>query len=255
MTYVPQNKRNLVAAAAATGGTIEAAPGHAPARHRRPRWSRLTRRTLALAAIATALPVAGGATVVVLSHDTPAPEAPLPMLGAGPDGHVIDRPPLSHPASAVVAAFSRLSGAATASDRDDDAVARWARHSTHFGADAEAARVLATIDGKRLWLIPGNGYVCLGVQPVGANELSAGCNTQAVALRDGVNVNDGDAIYGVLPDGVKEIEVTDDDGFRHTEPVSDNAYILKAISATIRYKAGKDDEMFRVIGRSPNPPG
>jgi hypothetical protein len=251
MTYVPQNKRNLVAAAAAAGGTIEAAPGHAPARHRRPRWGRVTRRTLALALLVTAVPVGVGATVVVLSNDPPAPEGPLPVLGAGPDGHVIDRSPLPHPPASLLEAFSRLSGAATASDSDHTAVAAFAKEATRFGADADAARVLATVDGKRLWLIPGNGFVCLGVQPLDAETLATGCNTQAVALRDGVNVVDGDTLYGLLPDGIDRIEVTDDDGFKHTEPVTDNAYILKNANATVRYPVGKegDVEVFRVIGK------
>jgi hypothetical protein len=250
MTYVPQNKRNLVAAAAATGGTIEAAPGHAPARHRRPRWGRITRRSLALALVATALPVGVGATVVVLSTDRPAPQPPLPVLGAGPDGHVIDRAPLPHPPASLLAAFSRLSGAAAAGDSDDAAIAAFAKEAGRFGADASAARVLANVDAKRVWLIPGNGFVCIGVQPLDTQTLSTGCNTLAVALRDGVNIAVGDTIYGLLPDGIDQVEVTDDDGFKHTEPVTDNAYLLRNASATIRYPVGKDGdvEMFRVIG-------
>jgi hypothetical protein len=252
MTYVPQNKRNLVVAAAATGGTIEAAPGHVPARHRRRRWARVTRRSLALALVATAVPVGVGATVVVLSNDKPGPQAPLPVLGAGPDGHVIDRSPLPHPPASLTEAFSGLSDAATARDDDDDAIATFARVSPRFGADPHAARVLTEVDGKRLWLIPGNGFVCIGVQTLNTQDLSTGCNTLAVALRDGVNVAAGDAIYGLLPDGIDRIEVTDDDGFKHTEPVTDNAYLIKNANATIRYPVGRDGdvEMFRVIGSS-----
>jgi hypothetical protein len=254
MTYVPQNKRNLVAAASAA---IAAEPAAVRPARRQRRWTRVTRRTLALAAVATALPVAVGATVVVLSHDAPPAEVPRTApLGAGPDGRVIDRSPLPHPPASLLAAYSRLREAPTAEDRDNATVRKYARSARIFGLDPDAARVLTHIDGKRLWLIPGNGYVCLGVQAPGADELGGTCNTEAVALREGLQQNDDETIYGVLPDGIDRIEVTDDDGFRHIVPVDHNAYALRNASATIRYPVGKDGiEMFRIIGSRPTPSG
>jgi hypothetical protein len=236
VTYVPQNRANLVAAAAAAAAARDAE------RRRRHWWRRLTRRTLALVAIGTVVPV-GGAVYAVVQQAIPPNRVDDPV-GRGPD-----RTPLAQPSSSLVAGYARLRDAPDADERDNAALRRWASHSRTFGLDSDAARVLARIDGKRLWLVPGNGYACLALQePDGL--ITAGCATEAVALRDGIQANDNQAIYGVLPDGIGQIEVTDDrDGYRHVEPVDHNAYVLKNASATIRYPIrGQGQETFRVIG-------
>jgi hypothetical protein len=233
VTYVPQNRANLVAAAAAAAQQAQ--------RRRRP-WRRLTRRTLALVAIGTVVPL-GGAVYAVVQEAIPPDRVENPV-GSGPD-----RPPLARPTDPLLGGYARLRDAPGPEERDDDALRRWATHSRAFGLDPSAARVLARIDGKRLWLVPGNGYTCLALQePDGL--ITAGCATEAVALRDGIQANDNQAIYGVLPDGIDQIEVTDDrDGYRHVEPVDHNAYVLKNASATIRYPVGgKSQQTFRVIG-------
>jgi hypothetical protein len=255
MTYVPQNKANLVAAA--TAAVAERPAGRTRPARLRGRWGRVSRRSLALAAVVTAVPVAVGGTVAILRHEPPPAEVPRTApLGAGPDGRVIDRSPLPRPPESLLAAYGRLREAPTVEDRDNATVRRYARSATTFGLDADAARVLTHIDGKRLWLIPGNGYACLLIEAPGADELGGTCNTEAVALRDGLQQNDDDTIYGILPDGIDRIEVTDDDGFRHVEPVDHNAYALRNASATIRYPVGKDGvEMFRIIGNRPGPSG
>jgi hypothetical protein len=251
MTFVPQNRANLVAAAEAA--VAERADRRRPLLGLRARLrpGRLTRRTLALAAIGTALPVGVGAAVVVLVHDAPPQQQPLTApLGAGPDGRLIDRTPLPRPPASLLAGYGRLRDDPGPDERDD-ARLRAATQDvrSRFGLDPSAARVLAQIDGNRLWLVPGNGFACLAVEeprPQGGVALS--CDTEAVVLRDGLRANDGKTIYGVLPDGIDKIEVTDDDGFRHVEPVSRNAYVLRNASATVRYPVGDRVEMFRVIG-------
>lgn len=234
MTYVPQNRANLVAAAAQ-------AARERPRRRRLP-WSRLTRRTLALIAVGSLVP-AGGAVYAVVRIAIPADHVAHP-LGGGPD-----RAPLAQTSPALLRAYGALITTPPAGERESGFVRRWATHSRSFGLDPAAARILARIDGKRLWLVPGNGYACLALQePDGL--ITAGCATEAVALRDGIQANDDEAIYGLLPDGVDRIEVTDDrDGYRHVEPVDHNAYVLKNASATIRYPVGAArQETFRVIG-------
>jgi hypothetical protein len=234
VTYVPQNRANLVAAAAAAAAADQK-------RRRRP-WRRLTRRTLALVAIGTVVPL-GGAVYAVVQEVIPPNRVDHPV-GSDPD-----RPPLAQPSSTLLDGYARLRDAPTAEDRDDGALRRWATHSRAFGLDPSAARVLARIDGKRLWLVPGNGYACLALQePDGL--ITAGCATESVALRDGIQANDAQGIYGVLPDGIDQIEVTDDrDGYRHVETVDHNAYVLKNASATIRYPVGGENQQtFRVIG-------
>lgn len=236
MTYVPQNRANLVAAAAA------AAAADPARRRRRLPWSRLTRRTLALVAIGTVVPL-GGAVYALVQQVVPRNHVDHPI------GRGSDRPPLARPSSRLLDGYARLRDAPTADDRADTILRRWATHSRAFGLDPNAARVLARVDGKRLWLVPGNGYACLAVEePDGT--VTAGCTTEAVAQRDGIQASDPEAIYGVLPDGIDQIEVTDDrDGYRHVEPVDHNAYVLKNTSATIRYPVGgENQETFRVFG-------
>jgi hypothetical protein len=247
MTFVPQNRANLVAAAEAA-----VAERGAPRRLRaRLPLGRLTRRTLALAAIGTALPVGVGAAVVALVHDAPPKQQPLTApLGAGPDGRLIDRTPLPRPPASLLAGYSRLRDPAGPEERDDARLRGATRDAARrFGLDPSAARVLTRIDGNRLWLVPGNGFACLVVEePAPSGAVTINCETEAVVLRAGLRANDGKTIYGVLPDGIDRIEVTDDDGFRHVEPVSHNAYVLPDASATVRYPVGDRVEVFRVIG-------
>jgi hypothetical protein len=255
MTFVPQNRANLLAAAEAAVAERTAERGpmqrlRARTRARLP-LGRLTRRTLALAAIGTALPVGVGAAVVALVHDAPPQQRSLTApLGAGPDGRLIDRTPLPRPPESLLAGYSRLRDAAGPQERDDARMRRATRDAgRRFGLDPSAARVLTRIDGNRLWLVPGNGFACLAVEePEPGGQVALSCDAEAVVLRAGLRVNDGKTIYGVLPDGIDKIEVTDDDGFRHVEPVSHNAYVLRNASATVRYPVGDRIEMFRVIG-------
>ncbi|MCW2993801.1 MAG: hypothetical protein JWQ18_1296, partial [Conexibacter sp.] len=206
------------------------------------------RRTLVLALIAAAIPVTVTATVVELSNDPPT-EAPLPTLGAGPNGHVIDRDPLAAVPTEVAGAYGRLGAPATARDRDTQGtVHALAARSRQFGLSAGNARVMAVRDGYRIWLIPGNGYLCIGVQAIGDDTMTNGCATEATALRDGLNVSTTEQVFGILPDGVHQIEVADDGGARHVEPVLDNVYELAPISATVRYQVGATGSVsFRIV--------
>jgi hypothetical protein len=108
--------------------------------------------------------------------------------------------------------------------------------------------VLTTVDGQRVWLIPGNGFLCIGVQAAGNDLMDLGCETQASGLRYGASVFNTENIFGLLPDGIHQISVTDDTGFRHVVSVNDNVYVLPPVSATVRYRtrAGKT-VAFRVI--------
>ncbi len=257
MTYVPQQKTNLVIAAAAmpqtapsgsaNGRPAVTAPPQVPASPA-PRWRRVRRRTLVLALVAAAVPVTVTAAVVELTGGPPPPQAPLPTLGVGPGGHVVPREALPALPTALGDAYARLGRPATADDRDNAVVRKAAAHARQFGLSPDQARVMATVNGHRVWLMPGNGFVCVGPQAIGDDAMDTGCETEAVARKYGVSVSDGDNIYGVLPDGVHQIEVTDDNGFHHVESVNDNVYVLPPVGATIRYRTATGDTVaFRVI--------
>jgi hypothetical protein len=182
------------------------------------------------------VPVTVTAAVVELTGGRPPHEARLPALGIGRGGRVIPRAALPLVPRKLSDAYGRLSRPATPGDRDNAVVRRSAAHARRFGLSARQARVLTTVDGQRVWMVPGNGFACIGVQAVGNDVMDIGCETQAVALRDGLSVFNSESIYGLLPDGIRQIEVTDDSGFRHVESVNDNVYVLPPVSATVRYR-------------------
>lgn len=253
MTLVPQQKANLVIAAAAAphpaaDGAREEAPARAPHRWA-PRWRRMRRRTLVLTVLAAAVPVTVvTAAVVELTGGRPPHEPWLPTLGAGRSGHVVPRAALPLVPRSLGDAYARLGRRATAGDRDNAVVRKSAVHARQFGLSARLARVMATVDGQRVWMIPGNGFACIGVQAIGNDLMDLGCETQATALKDGLSVFNTESIYGLLPDGIRKIDVTDDTGFHHVESVNDNVYVLPPVSATIRYRAVTGKVLtFRVI--------
>lgn len=248
MTYVPQQKANLVIAASAAHSATDEARDEPTARDQRrwaPRWRGVPRRTLVLALLVAAVPVTVTATVVQLNDRPPPHEAPLPTLRSARGRQAT--PPTTLP-RALGDAYARLRRPATRADRDNAVVRRSARYARQFGLSARQARVMATIDGQRVWLIPGNGFLCIGVQAIGNDLMDLGCQTQAVALAKGASVFDTENIYGLLPDGVRQIDVTDDTGFRHVVSVNDNVYVLPPVSATVRYRAAAGKAVvFRVI--------
>jgi hypothetical protein len=253
MTYVPQQKANLITAAAAAPHAASDGVGDEPptrARHRwAPHWRRVRRRTLVLTLLAAAaVPVTVTATVVELTDDPPRPQAELPTLGIGRSGRVIPRAALPLVPHALGDAYARLRRRATRTDRDNTVVRRSATYARRFGLSARQARVMATIDGQRVWLVPGNGFVCIGVQAIGNDLMDIGCETEAVGLKYGISTTNTENIYGLLPDGIRQIDVTDDNGFHHVESVNDNVYVLPPVGATIRYRARAGKIVtFRVI--------
>ena len=249
MTYVRQQKENLIISAAQPAPSAAREEPTTRARYRwAPRWRRMRRRTLVLTLLVAAVPVTVTATVVQLRDDPPPREAPLPTLGVGRGGRVIRRPALPLVPRSLSDAYTRLRRPATADDRDNAVVRRSAAHARQFGLSARNARVMATVTGQRVWLVPGNGFLCIGVQAVGNDMMDMGCETQTVALKYGASVFNTENIYGLLPDGIRRIDVTDDTGFHHVESVNHNVYVLPPVSATIRYRAATGKVVrFRVI--------
>jgi hypothetical protein len=252
MTYVPQQKANLIIAAAApshaaTDGARNEPATRAPHRWA-PRWRRMRQRTLVLALLAAAVPVTVTAAVVELTGGPPPHEARLQELGIGRDGRPIPRAALPLVPRSLRDTYTRLRRPATPDDRDNAVIRTSATHARQFGLSARQARVMATVNGQRVWLVPGNGFLCIGVQAIGNDLMDMGCETQGVGLKYGLSIFNTENIYGVLPDGIRQIDVTDDTGFHHVESVNDNVYVLPPVSATIRYRPGTGKVVaFRVI--------
>lgn len=109
---------------------------------------------------------------------------------------------------------------------------------THFADVTRAQPIPATAVARevgsewRTWIAPGSsaGEICvLAIQPpaVGAG---GGCETLARAAEGRLimtlgNINDGPAVLlGAMPDGVREVTLTMEDGSTQKLPVADNAY-------------------------------
>ena len=229
MTYVPQQKVNLVIAAAAMAAP--ATPAIARPRLA-PRLRRVSRRSVVLALLAAAVPVTVTGTVVTLSDAPPPREAPLPPLGAGPGGRVIPRAPLVALPAAVGAAYSRLTHAAAAAERGDTGIRNIAANAKQFGLSPDQARVLATVNGQRVWLIPGNGYLCIAIPDPGVGW-GTSCVPTADATQRGLAIgltsaNGKTAATLLVPDGASATTI---DG-----PVSTTAPVATAASTTRRIK-------------------
>jgi hypothetical protein len=109
--------------------------------------------------------------------------------------------------AAAKAAFAVLDRAPSADDEDNTLVARIAEQS-EIGLDAGGARVVGSTTAGRLWLIPANGALCLGLEHTADDSIGIACSLEDAAVGDGVTIGDGTHIYGLAPDAVTAIHAT-----------------------------------------------
>lgn len=237
MTLIPQNRDRLVTAAA----TDIIARGSA--RKRRP--TRRSARVLAVALVAAMVPA--GVAVSQLKSES-APEAALPVLGADSSGRVPERRAPATVPSRMLNAYGALAIAPSVADRDNKAIRGLAKNAAGFGLDADAARVLTTQKGNRVWLIPGNAYLCIGVQ-YDTEYVAMGCNTEEEALVHGLNTSDGSTVTGIVPDGVDHLDMRKPDTTtKRRVAVSDNVYSIPADDVRVSYELKGKQERFRIVG-------
>jgi hypothetical protein len=255
MTYVQQNKRNLVIAAAAAAGASLAAEAAPKPRLRVPRLRfsrprRMTTRTLVLAAVVASIPVTVTAAVVV-HHALTASNAPIRLLSSDAKGNAIQQPVVGALPAADASTWSALTRPPGDAERNTDNMKalQTLQENSRFGVNAGLARQVAVRDGSNVWLMPGNGFVCIGLQPTGDPTMGAGCNTEAAARAGALTVGDGDKVLGIVPDGVRSVTVTDaGTGLRHDEPVTDNVYELAYKPAAVTLTVpGSDPVTFNVL--------
>jgi hypothetical protein len=107
------------------------------------------------------------------------------------------------------------------------------RRDSIWGANPGLSRRVA----PGVWLIPGNGFICVAQVSAADGSLGFGCATPLQAeeglLQPAELDNDGNGIVtGVLPDGVQSVTLVDRDGSRREAPVERNVY-RAAIDAQI----------------------
>jgi hypothetical protein len=130
---------------------------------------------------------------------------------SGPDTPRFDVPQASTdpvPATAAAkAAFSVLARAASTDDADNTLVARIAAQS-EIGIDAAGSRVVGSVASGRVWLMPANGALCLGLEDTAGDSIGIACTLEDAALDDGVTIGDGTQVLGLAPDAVTAIHAT-----------------------------------------------
>lgn len=123
---------------------------------------------------------------------------------------------------------------------EDDVPQEWQakldRHefARHAGANPDLARRVA----PGVWLIPGDGFVCLANVTPRDGALGFGCATPLQVEQGLLQPADLDAegagvLTGVLPDGVDSVTIVDLDGSRREVAVKHNVY-RAAIDADIK---------------------
>lgn len=145
-------------------------------------------------------------------------------------------------------AFAVLARAANAADQSNASVREIATHATDDGLDVSGARQLRQDSVGTVWLIPGNGRLCLGEEPANGGNLlmSMTCDTDAHVAARGLAMSIGGQYVGVAPDGVSEIAATDGAGSARQVAVTGNVYRLPAGQYTVRFSddAGAQEMQF-----------
>jgi hypothetical protein len=98
----------------------------------------------------------------------------------------------------------------------------------------------ARTDAGDVWVVPGNGFICLAVGGMC-------CNTSEVARGQGLvtwtSAGSGDRtiVHGLVPDGIEEVVLTATDGTTKTVPVNDNVYgaEMEGVFTSLRFAGPK----------------
>lgn len=124
---------------------------------------------------------------------------------------------------------------------DDALPTSWAEELTdgengpgHWGANPSLSRRTA----PGVWVVPGDGYVCLANSTPDSGGMGFGCATmedlgRGLLAPSDVDANGNGILTGVLPDGVDRVTLVDLDGSSRTAEVERNTY-RAAIDAELK---------------------
>ncbi|MCW2994824.1 MAG: hypothetical protein JWQ18_2319 [Conexibacter sp.] len=143
-----------------------------------------------------------------------------------------DPPPAAPPTSTVPVAatadqkeaFAILAASPTSADEQNDRIARLA-DAAQRGLDAEGARVVGSTDAGPIWLVPANGALCLALEDTGDDSVGTSCEPSEDVIARGITVGDGSHVYGLVPDGVTSIDVTDDEDVTTTHALDSGSSV------------------------------
>jgi hypothetical protein len=147
-------------------------------------------------AAALAIAAVGGPAIVTLAQADDPPPAP---------------PTSTEPVPATEAqktAFAVLAHAPSTADTANDLVTALADQAQRGFAPDDARVVGSTATGP-IWLVPANGALCLALQDTGDDSIGTSCEPSDAVVTRGITVGDGTKVYGLVPDGVTSVAVTD----------------------------------------------
>jgi hypothetical protein len=123
-----------------------------------------------------------------------------------------------------LSAFGILRRSRVDSDRTPEE--RWGAYKTgmvgRLGLNPALSRRASTDIGD-VWVIPGNGFICLDVGGGCCNPSNAARERGMVTWTSGRS-KDSSIVHGLVPDGVQEVVLTAIDGTTKTMAVEDNVY-------------------------------
>jgi hypothetical protein len=104
-----------------------------------------------------------------------------------------------------------------------------------LGLNPELARRTRT-DAGDVWVIPGNGFICLDVLGMCCVTTDA-ARAQGTVTWTSARSDDSTIVHGLVPDGVQEVVLTATNGTVKTVPVNDNVYgtVIEGIFTSLRF--------------------
>jgi hypothetical protein len=152
--------------------------------------------------------------------------------------------------------FGFLQRAQTAADRVPVSVAAAAQ--LPYGANVELSRRVASGDGAVVYAVPGRDFICTVVPD--ADGATAGCQTT-----DSIEKGNGtgpaliqsaktDAVYAVVPDGVKSVTLGLESGKTIDVPVQDGGYYVEVPTSDAPQTIAYDGPNGAVTQQVPLPP-
>jgi hypothetical protein len=188
-------------------------------------------------AVAFAAAAIGGPAVVTLAQaDDPPPVAP---------------PTSTEPVPATEeqqTAFAILARTATGPDQANGRITQLADDAQR-GLDADGARVVGATDAGPIWLVPANGALCLALEDTDDESVGTACEPSETVIARGITIGDGSTVYGLVPDGVTSVDVTDDQDDTTTVPLTGSSvYTLGTDHVTVTVDGPDDPTTFDVDG-------
>jgi hypothetical protein len=166
--------------------------------------------------------VAGGGGAFAIAEDDvqPAPVAETEAAEAAP----VEEVPADQAAEVRQLERPQTSDDAMPSAYEDELTDE-ANADEHYGANPDLSRRTA----PGVWVMPGDGHVCMANTTPQEGDLGLSCATPRDVKRGllapaDIDANGNGIVTGVVPDGVTEVKVVDKNGDSRTVAVERNTY-------------------------------